>query len=92
MNVHVAAAIIEKVADWYSCTAEELLGRSRWQPVARARQVAMYLCREWQRATAPVRCQWCGSRTSDVGFADGSCNECAENPSRRVPSRRVGDG
>jgi len=46
MNGHVVAAIIATVADRFLYTDVELLGRSRRQPLAHARQVAMYLCRE----------------------------------------------
>jgi chromosomal replication initiator protein len=41
-----APEIIEEVADYYRLTEDDLLSRSRKQAVAKARQVAMYLCRE----------------------------------------------
>jgi hypothetical protein len=31
------------------------------------------------RTEVTIRCQSCGSTTSDVGFTDGTCNECAED-------------
>ncbi len=41
-----AADIIEQVAEYFRLSEDDLLSRSRKQPVARARQIAMYLCRE----------------------------------------------
>jgi len=41
-----AAEIIEQVADYYRLTEDDLLSRSRKQEIAKARQIAMYLCRE----------------------------------------------
>ncbi len=38
--------IIDKVADYFHLDKGDLLSRSRKQSVARARQIAMYLCRE----------------------------------------------
>ena len=41
-----AADVIEQVADYFRLSEDDLLSRSRKQKVAKARQVAMYLCRE----------------------------------------------
>jgi chromosomal replication initiator protein len=41
-----AAEIIEQVADYFRLTEDDLLSRSRKQEIAKARQIAMYLCRE----------------------------------------------
>jgi chromosomal replication initiator protein len=41
-----AADIIEQVADYFRLSEDDLLSRSRKQKVAKARQIAMYLCRE----------------------------------------------
>ncbi len=41
-----AADIIEQVADYFRLSEDDILSRSRKQAVARARQIAMYLCRE----------------------------------------------
>jgi len=41
-----ASDIIDRVAGFYSLSTDDLLSRSRKQEVAKARQVAMYLCRE----------------------------------------------
>jgi chromosomal replication initiator protein len=41
-----AAEIIDQVADYFRLSEDDLLSRSRKQKVAKARQIAMYLCRE----------------------------------------------
>ena len=41
-----ASDIIDRVADFYNLSTDDLLSRSRKQEIAKARQVAMYLCRE----------------------------------------------
>jgi chromosomal replication initiator protein len=41
-----AADIIEQVADYFRLSEDDLLSRSRKQKIAKARQIAMYLCRE----------------------------------------------
>ena len=41
-----AAEIIEQVSDYFRLSEDDILSRSRKQAVARARQIAMYLCRE----------------------------------------------
>jgi chromosomal replication initiator protein len=41
-----AADIIEQVSDYFRLSEDDLLSRSRKQKVAKARQIAMYLCRE----------------------------------------------
>jgi len=41
-----AAEIIEQVSDYFRLTEDDLLSRSRKQEIAKARQIAMYLCRE----------------------------------------------
>lgn len=38
--------IIDAVAEYYGTSRDHLLGRSRKQPLAHQRQIAMFLCRE----------------------------------------------
>ncbi len=45
--------IIEVTCDYCSTTPEELVGPSRKQPLARSRQIAMYLCREHTDLSLP---------------------------------------
>ena len=45
--------IINRVAHYSGITRDELLGPSRRQPLARHRQVAMYLCREYTDLSLP---------------------------------------
>jgi len=48
-----ADLIIEVTSDYCSTTPEELVGPSRKQPLARSRQIAMYLCREYTDLSLP---------------------------------------
>ncbi|MDJ0954133.1 MAG: chromosomal replication initiator protein DnaA, partial [Acidimicrobiia bacterium] len=45
--------IIDRVAHYSGATRDDLLGPSRRQPLARHRQVAMYLCREYTDLSLP---------------------------------------
>ena len=45
--------IIDRVAHYSGATRDDLLGPSRRQPLARYRQVAMYLCREYTDLSLP---------------------------------------
>ena len=48
-----ADRIIQVTADYCSTTPEDLVGPSRKQPLARSRQIAMYLCREHTDLSLP---------------------------------------
>ncbi|MEA2023278.1 MAG: chromosomal replication initiator protein DnaA [Actinomycetota bacterium] len=48
-----SSRIIQVTADYTSMTIEELTGPSRTQPLARFRQIAMYLCREHTDLSLP---------------------------------------
>jgi chromosomal replication initiator protein len=48
-----AGRIIQVTADYTSTTVEALTGPSRKQPLARSRQIAMYLCREHTDLSLP---------------------------------------
>lgn len=48
-----AASIIETVSSYYGVSQSEMTGTSRRQPLARQRQVAMYLCRELTGLSLP---------------------------------------
>ena len=52
-RVITAELIIATTADTYSLTTKELVGPSRKQPLARCRQIAMYLCRELTDLSLP---------------------------------------
>ncbi|MEN8233404.1 MAG: chromosomal replication initiator protein DnaA [Actinomycetota bacterium] len=45
--------ILQITADYYSTTTEDLIGPSRKQPLARSRQISMYLCREYTDLSLP---------------------------------------
>jgi chromosomal replication initiator protein len=48
-----ADSIIDITADYYDLSLSELTGPSRKQPLARSRQIAMYLCREHTDLSLP---------------------------------------
>jgi chromosomal replication initiator protein len=48
-----ADRIVQVTADYFSTSLDELLGPSRRQPLARYRQIAMYLCREHTDLSLP---------------------------------------
>lgn len=54
--------IIRRTADTYSVTPFELTGPSRKQPLARIRQIAMYLCRDLTELSLPKIGQAFGGR------------------------------
>lgn len=49
-----AATIMTVTADYYSVSIDDLCGPSKTKHLARARQIAMYLCRELTEATLPA--------------------------------------
>ena len=52
-RIITADAIITATANTYGLTTRELIGPSRKQPLARRRQIAMYLCRELTDLSLP---------------------------------------
>jgi chromosomal replication initiator protein len=48
-----ADRIVQVTADYFSTSLDELIGPSRRQPLARYRQIAMYLCREHTDLSLP---------------------------------------
>jgi chromosomal replication initiator protein len=48
-----AERIIQATADYFSTSIDELVGPSRRQPLARYRQIGMYLCREHTELSLP---------------------------------------
>jgi chromosomal replication initiator protein len=61
-NVVSPADIISIVATFYQLSVEDLYSSSRSQPIALARQVAMYLCREMTNLSLPKIGQLFGNR------------------------------
>ncbi|MEO7127057.1 MAG: chromosomal replication initiator protein DnaA [Nakamurella sp.] len=49
-----AATIMAVTAEYYQLTLDELCGPSKTRPIAFARQIAMYLCRELTELTLPA--------------------------------------
>jgi chromosomal replication initiator protein len=61
-NVVSPADIISIAATFYQLSVEDLYSSSRSQPIALARQVAMYLCREMTNLSLPKIGQLFGNR------------------------------
>jgi len=61
-NVIAPVDIINRTADYFKLTVEDLYGSSRSQAVATARQIAMYLCRELTNLSLPKIGQLFGNR------------------------------
>ena len=61
-NVIAPADIITTVAEYFSLSSDELIGASRTQTTAQARQIAMYLCRELTSLSLPKIGQLFGGR------------------------------
>lgn len=61
-NVISPADIINRTADYFNVTIEDLYGSSRSQSLANARQIAMYLCRELTSLSLPKIGQLFGGR------------------------------
>ncbi|RAV32865.1 chromosomal replication initiator protein DnaA [Corynebacterium heidelbergense] len=71
-----AQSIIETVADYYTLTTEELLGKGRSRKVAHARQVAIYLCRELTDLSLPkLGVEFGGRDHSTVLYAERRIRE-----------------
>ena len=54
--------IMDRVAAFYDLTHDQLTGPSRKQPLARSRQIAMYLCRDLTDLSLPKIGQAFGGR------------------------------
>ena len=68
--------IINAIASYYKITADEIYGQSRTAGIARARQIAMYLCREQTNLSLPKIGQLFGGRDhTTVMYA---CRKVAE--------------
>ena len=75
-----ATDIIEKVADYFHLTSDDLLSRSRKQAVAEARQIAMYLCRELtEESYAHIGSRFGGRDHSTVIHAHRKIDEAQES-------------
>ncbi|PSQ95678.1 MAG: chromosomal replication initiator protein DnaA [Bacteroidetes bacterium SW_9_63_38] len=75
-----AADIIEQVADYFRLSEDDLLSRSRKQKVAKARQIAMYLCRELtEDSYAHIGTRFGGRDHSTVIHAYRKIEEKVEN-------------
>ena len=61
-NTITPAEIQNMVARYYGISVDDLAGSSRFQAIARARQVAMYLCREQTNLSLPKIGQLFGNR------------------------------
>lgn len=61
-NVIAPADIITTVADYHKLAVDDLVGASRLQSIAQARQIAMYLCRELTSLSLPKIGQLFGGR------------------------------
>jgi len=61
-NVISPTDIINRTADYFNVTIEDLYGSSRSQSLANARQIAMYLCRELTSLSLPKIGQLFGGR------------------------------
>jgi chromosomal replication initiator protein len=68
--------IINAIASYYKITPDEIYGQSRTAGIARARQIAMYLCREQTNLSLPKIGQLFGGRDhTTVMYA---CRKVAE--------------
>lgn len=65
-----AERILKTTADYFSTTTDELTGPSRRQPLARSRQIGMYLCREHTDLSLPkIGAQFGGRDHTTVIYA-----------------------
>jgi len=77
-----AGDIIEEVADYFRLEKGDLLSRSRKQSVAKARQIAMYLCRELtEESYAHIGSRFGGRDHSTVIHAYRKIEEALESES-----------
>ena len=75
-NVIAPGDIIEAVANYFKLSTDDLFGSSRTQPVAGARQIAMYLCRELTSLSLPKIGQLFGGRDhTTVMYANKKISE-----------------
>jgi chromosomal replication initiator protein len=75
-NVIAPADIINAVADYFKLTVDDLVGTSRSQAIAQARQIAMYLCRELTSLSLPKVGQLFGGRDhTTVMYANKKISE-----------------
>jgi chromosomal replication initiator protein len=75
-NVVSPADIISIAATFYQLSVEDLYSSSRSQPIALARQVAMYLCREMTNLSLPKIGQLFGNRDhTTVMYANKKISE-----------------
>jgi chromosomal replication initiator protein len=75
-NVIAPADIINAVADYFKLTVDDLVGSSRSQAIAQARQIAMYLCRELTSLSLPKVGQLFGGRDhTTVMYANKKISE-----------------
>ncbi len=65
-----AATIMAVVAEYYNTSLEELCGPGKARPLAQARQIAMYLCRELTDLSLPKIGQTFGRDHTTVMYAD----------------------
>jgi chromosomal replication initiator protein len=75
-NVIAPADIINAVADYFKLSVDDLVGTSRSQAIAQARQIAMYLCRELTSLSLPKVGQLFGGRDhTTVMYANKKISE-----------------
>jgi chromosomal replication initiator protein len=75
-NIIAPADIINAVADYFKLTVDDLVGTSRSQAIAQARQIAMYLCRELTSLSLPKVGQLFGGRDhTTVMYANKKISE-----------------
>lgn len=67
--------IIEHVARYFELSLEDLYGNSRAAPIAQARQIAMYLCRELTSLSLPKIGQLIGRDHTTVMYANNKIAE-----------------
>ncbi|MCE5290761.1 MAG: chromosomal replication initiator protein DnaA [Nocardiaceae bacterium] len=76
-----ASTIMAVTAEFFSTSIEELRGPGKARPVAQARQIAMYLCRELTDLSLPRIGQTFGRDHTTVMYADKKIRkEMAERP------------
>jgi len=75
-NVIAPVDIIERTAEYFKLTVDDLYGSSRSQAIATARQIAMYLCRELTSLSLPKIGQLFGNRDhTTVMYANKKISE-----------------
>ncbi len=75
-NVIAPVDIINRTAEYFKLTVDDLYGSSRSQAIATARQIAMYLCRELTNLSLPKIGQLFGNRDhTTVMYANKKISE-----------------